>query len=124
MTPRQAGIAMHIERRSGDRRAGNRRCADRRRMPRGEPWPSGADIVGYALWALDGAMGRVTDLCVEQESLAVTEIIAVARRLFWSERIFVPLGAVRRVDPLERRVEVKLSRAEIRRFSRSRAFSQ
>src|SRR5207244_784756 len=122
MTPADLGIAVQTERRSGERRAVHRPVGERPQAARSEPhlWRSGADIIDYALWATDGAMGHVSALCVEEESLAVTEIVAVMRRWFWSERVFVPLGAVRRIDSLERRVEVHMSRAEIRRFSRQR----
>ena len=94
-----------------------RRVADRRqvRAPEsGASWRSGSELVGYALWATDGPVGEIVDLGYEAESLCVTEIVAVARRFFLSERFCVPLNAVKRVDPLQRRIEVSLSRAEIR----------
>src|ERR671937_170779 len=111
------------ERREVGRRSGQRRVADRRRAQPPEPgasWRSASDIVGYALWASDGVMGEITDLVFEAESLCVTEIVAVARRLFLSEQVCVPVSAVARVDALQRRVDVRLTRAEIRQLSRQR----
>ena len=94
-----------------------RRVADRRQPRPPEPgaaWRSGSELLGYALWARDGLLGEITDLVYEAESLCVTEVVAVARRFFLSERFCVPLNAVKRVDALQRRVEMSLSRAEIR----------
>lgn len=94
-----------------------RRIADRRQARAPEPgawWRSGSELLGYGLWASDGPVGEITDLGYEAESLCVIEIVAVARRFFLSERFCVPLNAVKRVDALQRRVEVNLSRAEIR----------
>jgi hypothetical protein len=94
-----------------------RRVAERRqaRAPEaGGSWRSGSELLGYALWASDGPVGEITDLGYESESLCVTEIVAVARRFFLSERFCVPLNAVKRVDALQRRVELSLSRAELR----------
>jgi hypothetical protein len=70
------------------------------------------------LRASDGPVGEITDLGYEAESLCVTEIVAVARRFFLSERLCVPLNAVKRVNPRQRCVEVSLSRAEIRQLAR------
>jgi len=93
-----------------------RRVADRRQA-RGAAWRSGSEILGYALWASDGPIGEITELVAEAESLCVTGIVAVARRFFRSERLCVPLSAVKRVDALQRRVDVRLTRAEIRRLT-------
>src|SRR5690348_6120915 len=123
MRPTEMSAAIRTERRAGERRAAQPPAGARAPAPCSEPhpWNAGTDIIDYALWATDGPMGRVTALCAEEESLAITVIVAVARRWFWTEQVFVPLGAVRRVDALERRVEVALSRAEIRRSSCRRA---
>jgi hypothetical protein len=99
-----------------------RRVAERRRSSEpGSSWRSGTEMLGYALWATDGPMGEIVDFSCEAESLCVTEIIAVARRFFMSERFCVPLSAVAGVDALQRRVDVRLTRAEIRRLSRAAA---
>jgi hypothetical protein len=98
-----------------------RRVADRRQARRPEPgsaWRSGGEILGYALWASDGPVGEITDLVFEADSLCVTEIVAHARRFFLSERLCVPLHTVKRVDALRRRVDVRLTRAEIRQLAR------
>jgi len=99
-----------------------RRVADRRQArwpePGASPWRSGSEILGYALWASDGPLGEITDLVYEADSLCVTEIVALARRFFLSARFCVPLHTVKRVDARRRRVEVSLTRAEIRRLAR------
>ncbi|HET7363401.1 MAG TPA: hypothetical protein VFJ70_07505 [Burkholderiales bacterium] len=63
-------------------------------------------------------MGEITDLVYEADSLCVTEIVALARRFLLSERLCVPLNTVKRVDARQRRVEVSLTRAEIRQLSK------
>jgi hypothetical protein len=99
-----------VERRRVDRRQPRAREA-------GASWRSGSDLVGYALWASDGIVGEVTDLVFEAESLCVTEIVAVARRFFVSKRFCVPLSLVKRVDALQRRVDLRLTRAQIRQLT-------
>jgi hypothetical protein len=98
-----------------------RRVADRRQVrppEAGASWRSGSEILGYALWASDGPMGEITDLVYEADSLCVTEIVALARRFFLGERLCVPLHTVKRVDAELRRVEVRLTRAEIRQMAK------
>jgi hypothetical protein len=97
----------------------DRRAGERRRAPPAPEtaWRSSAELVGYALWAKDGLIGQVTDLCYEEESLTVTGIVALARRFFLPVRLFVPLGAVTRIDAAQRRVDVRLTRAQIRQLS-------
>jgi hypothetical protein len=97
-----------------------RRIADRRRaQPResGASWRSGSELLGYALWASDGVVGEVTDLVFEAESLCVTEIVAEERRFFVSKRFCVPLSVVKRVDAVQRRVDLRLTRAQIRQLT-------
>ena len=120
--PPETGAAGITPAASAERRAPcmDRRIADRRRARLPEAataWRSGAEVVGYALWASDGLVGRITDLCCEQESLSVTGFIVLARRLFLGERLFVPLGAVARVDAERCRVHVRLTRAELRQLA-------
>jgi len=117
------GRAAAPERADFERRCVERRAADRRGAPLPEPstaWSSGTEMLGYTLWASDGAMGRITDLCFEEESLTVTGIFALARRFLLSERLFVPLSAVTRIDSAQRRVDVRLTRAQIRQLASRR----
>jgi hypothetical protein len=117
------GRAAGPERADFERRCVERRLADRRgpALPEASTaWSSGSEILGYTLWASDGAIGRITDLCFEEESLTVTGIFALARRFLLSERIFVPLNAVTRIDASQRRVQVRLTRAQIRQLASRR----
>jgi hypothetical protein len=112
------------ERRVEQRRRFQRRAADGRRSGAYAldlRWAASSDIVGYAIEAADGAIGRVADFCLEEESLTVTEIVAIVRR---QRRILVPLSAIERIDWPQRKVYLRATRQEIRRWSKSGTKSQ
>jgi hypothetical protein len=76
-------------------------------------WRSSAEILGFRVQAADGALGRVEDFCVEEESSVITAMVVCGRgRLF-----VVPLDAIARVDWSTRRVYLRPARAQIRRWS-------
>jgi hypothetical protein len=108
------------ERRVDERRLSQRRITERRLPLRDwdARWRSSVDIIGYSVEAADSAIGRIADFGVEEESLIVTEIVVVARRLLpGRSRFFVPLSAIERIDWRQRKVYVRPTREEIRRWS-------
>jgi sporulation protein YlmC with PRC-barrel domain len=115
---------------SANRRFGERRQSERRAVTPwgslgevflGGIWRTSAEIIGYAVEAADGRLGRVADFCIEKESSVVTEIVVVTRRLLpMQKRVVVPLNAIERIDPRERKIYVRPTRDELRRWSRRR----
>jgi hypothetical protein len=107
-------------RRIQDRRAPERRRKNRRGRTagdRGASWQASCDILGYAIEASDGALGRVEALCIEEESSAITQIVIRSSRRAGGRRIFVPLSAVAHIDPDERKLYLSSTRDELRRGS-------
>ena len=109
-----------------DRRSLERRQADRRRAHldfRGlaafGDAAFGAEIIGYRIEARDGYVGRAVDFCVEEESSVVTGLLARTHRLLpWARQLYVPLSAIERIDPREKKIYVTPTRDEVRRGSR------
>jgi hypothetical protein len=101
-----------------ERRTAERRQADRRKA---KTLDLGADAIGYRIEARDGYVGRAVDYCVEEESWVVTGLIAKTRWMLGSKRVFVPLSAIRRIDPREKTIYVTPTREDVRRGSRRTA---
>jgi hypothetical protein len=110
-------MAGQTDRRSAERRQSERRSGvglDFHGLP-----GAGAEILGYAIEARDGYLGRAADFCVEEESSVVTGLLATTRRLlFITGRVFVPLSAIDRIDQRARKIYVRPSRDELKRGSR------
>jgi hypothetical protein len=96
-----------------------RRQADRRKATTPD---LGTEVIGYRIEARDGYVGRAVDFCVEEESWGVTGLIVNTRwMLLGSKRVFVPLSAIRRIDPREKTIYVTPTREDVRRGSRRTA---
>jgi hypothetical protein len=112
------------DRRTQERRSSERRVKSGRLCAPHEgdaPWKASCDIIGYAIEASDGALGRVEAFCVEDESLMITEIVvAAARRTGKRRHILVPLSAVGRIDAQERKLYLNSTRDKIRQWSEAR----
>lgn len=107
------------ERRAKDRRQSQRR-ADAVRRARDPRWGNSAELVGFRIAAADRTIGKVADFCIEEESLVITELVVVARRLLVGrKRIFVPLDAIERIDWPNRKVYLRSTWREVRRWSES-----
>jgi hypothetical protein len=111
------------DRRSVERRRSQRRGANGFSNPVffGGTWCTGAEIIGYAIEATDGPIGRVADLCVEEESSVVTGMVVITRRLLpLQKRVFVPLNAIERVDAPGRKIYLRRMRHEVKEWSTRR----
>ena len=80
-------------------------------LPGDEPWRSGDEMIGALLEAADGPIGEVTDLVMEEETCAVTELLVDSQ----GTAVLVPLGTVARIDWPQRKMYVALTREEILR---------
>ena len=76
-------------------------------------------IIGYAIEAADGPVGRVADFLIEEESAVVTGIVVRTRGVLpFRRQLCVPINAVERVDPQERRIYVNCTRDAIKAWSK------
>jgi len=92
------------ERRIHERRLSERRA--KRSATREALWQSSCNIIGFSIETSEGPLGRVEALCLEEESLIVTEIVvATAGRR--RRRILVPLSAVAHIDAQARKLYLK-----------------
>jgi hypothetical protein len=75
------------------------------------PTESGNDLVGYTVRALDGEIGEV-----DESSNAVDDAHFVVDTGFWifSKKRLMPAGVVAAIDTTERRVEVNMTKEQIK----------
>ena len=101
-----------------ERRSRERRLAERRSVRRSLSIGSSpvGDITGFQALAADGPAGRVEELCCEHDSLIVTDLVVVMRRVLVSRRIFVPVSMIERVDMRRRAVYLRYTRAQMLRL--------
>ncbi|MEU5091754.1 PRC-barrel domain containing protein [Streptomyces sp. NPDC021356] len=81
----------------------------------------GLDLTGFTVVADDGAIGHVDR---EAERSGMRHLVVDTGVWVFGRSVLVPAGAVRRVVPAERRVEVACSRAEIKAAPRFRTDSE
>ena len=113
---------------SANRRLGERRQSQRRALDFPGPvffggtWQTSAELIGYAIEAADGPVGRVADFWLEEESAVITEIVVITRRrlLPLQKRVFVPVSAIERIDWAERKIYLRPTRKELRQWSKRR----
>jgi hypothetical protein len=92
------------------RRAGHYRMASL-----GDPHlRSSAIVIGYAIMALDGAIGHVEDLLLDGGTWAIADIVADTRTWLPGKRVMLPPRAVQRIDRASRRMYLGLTRSAIR----------
>lgn len=92
------------------RRAGHYRMA-----ALGDPHlRSSAIVIGYAIMALDGAIGHVDDLLVDGGTWAIADIVVDTRSWLPGKQVIMPPCAVRRIDRASRTMHVGLTRGAIR----------
>jgi hypothetical protein len=69
------------------------------------------DVVGYDVEATDGSIGKIDEAC--DEARAAFLVVDTGFWIFGKKRM-IPAGVVARVDDVERRVYVTMSKDDIR----------
>jgi sporulation protein YlmC with PRC-barrel domain len=76
---------------------------------------SSAELVGYAIRAVDGEIGHVEDFVVDDESWAIAGMMVDTRNWLPGKKVMVPPDAIAEIDWHNREVAVRLTREELQR---------
>jgi sporulation protein YlmC with PRC-barrel domain len=76
---------------------------------------SSADVIGCGIEALDGTVGRVTDLVVDDENWAITDVLVDSRQWLPGKVLLISPDVIERIDRRRRKVHLRLARADILR---------
>jgi sporulation protein YlmC with PRC-barrel domain len=74
------------------------------------------EVAGHHLEATDGTVGRVTNFHLNPRSWAIEELVVETGHWRAGEQILVPAGKIERIDFMEKKVLVQLTRAELQRL--------
>jgi hypothetical protein len=74
---------------------------------------SAKDIVGFQVVAVDGAIGHLSGLMVDDRSWAVRELVVEAGHWYSGKEILIPSGRVERISCEESKVFVSFTKADI-----------
>lgn len=80
---------------------------------------SSREVVGYAIRAVDGDVGDVEDLVVDDKTWEITDVVVDTRRWLPGKKVLVPPSAVDSIDSERRQVGLRMTRAEIEQSRRS-----
>ena len=75
---------------------------------------SAAEVSGYGIHATDGAIGHLEDLLFEARSWAIRYLVVDTRNWWPGQHVVIPPDWIGRIDWPERRVEVGVSRDQVR----------
>lgn len=75
---------------------------------------SGAELIGYAIQARDGPLGRVRDIGFDEDTWEVSEVLVDTRPWWPGGLVQVQPGDVEGIDWRERQLRVRLTRAQIK----------
>jgi hypothetical protein len=74
-------------------------------------------VGGCSVLARDGAVGRVADLLLDTESLALAQLVVDTGYWFTGKRAAVPCTQIERIDWLERKIHLRVERQALRASS-------
>ena len=72
------------------------------------------EIHGYGIIATDGLIGEINDVLIEPGSWRITHLVADTRTWWPGKHVVIDRGMVRKINWFDRRVELDLTRAELR----------
>ncbi|HYG55874.1 MAG TPA: PRC-barrel domain-containing protein [Burkholderiales bacterium] len=70
-----------------------------------------ADLIGFDLESPDGAVGRVSDFLVDDQSWAIADVVVETSKE--ARSVLVPPSAVEGIDEAARKVRIRLSRDDL-----------
>ena len=74
---------------------------------------SSREVVGYKIRAADGDIGHVEDFVIDDVSWEIADMIVDTRNWLPGKKVLVPPSGISDIDWSERRVTVRLTRAEL-----------
>jgi sporulation protein YlmC with PRC-barrel domain len=75
---------------------------------------SGAEVIGYAIEARDGAIGEVEDFIVDEKSWAIRDIVVDTLKWWPGGHVRVHPEYVEHIDWNERKVHLRLTREQVK----------
>ena len=79
----------------------------------GEKLRSSAEVIGCGIEARDGAVGRVADLVVDDETWEITDVLVDSRQWLPGRLLLISPHAIDRIDWPEKTVHLRLAREDI-----------
>ena len=76
---------------------------------------SSADMIGCGIEALDGTVGHIADLVVDDETWAITDVLVDSRQWLPGRVLLISPDVIERIDRRQRKVHLRLARADILR---------
>lgn len=74
---------------------------------------SSAEVIGCGIEALDGAVGRVADLVVDDETWEITDVLVDSRQWLPGKLLLISPEVIERIDWPEKTVHLRLAREDI-----------
>jgi sporulation protein YlmC with PRC-barrel domain len=74
---------------------------------------SSAEVIGCGIEAIDGAIGRVADLVVDDETWAITDVLVDSRHWLPGKLLLISPEVIERIDWLQKKVHLRLARGDI-----------
>ena len=71
-------------------------------------------VCGFHLHATDGTIGHVDDLLFDESDWTIRYLVVDTSNWIGGKSVLVPAAVVTRVDPAESRVDISLTRAQVK----------
>jgi hypothetical protein len=78
------------------------------------PLRSGAEVIGYAIEARDGAAGELQDLVIDDATWAVSDVVVDTLKWWPGGHVHVHPQYVERIDRERRTLHVRLTREQVK----------
>jgi hypothetical protein len=75
---------------------------------------SGADVIGYAVQARDGPIGRLRDIVVDDDTRAIRGVVVDTRPWWPGDEVRMDPQHVERIDRRGRKVHLRLTRKQLK----------
>jgi sporulation protein YlmC with PRC-barrel domain len=76
---------------------------------------SSAEVIGCGIEAIDGSIGKVADLVVDDETWAITDVLVDSRQWLPGKLLLISPDVIERIDWPEKKVHLRLARGDILR---------
>jgi sporulation protein YlmC with PRC-barrel domain len=74
---------------------------------------SSAEVIGCGIEAIDGSIGKVADLLVDDETWAITDVLVDSRQWLPGRLLLISPQVIERIDWPEKKVHLRLARGDI-----------
>ena len=79
----------------------------------GEALRSSAEVIGCGIEARDGAIGKVADLVVDDETWEITDVLVDSRQWLPGKLLLISPDVIERIDWPQKKVHLRLARRDI-----------